>query len=151
MTIIISALLILHSALHGQDDSTKEIQDLLTQYYQVMSDRDWVHYKAFFIEGATLTTIWQAPESNSPAMSHFSIDEFIHQTKDGPDSQPIFEEKMTGSEIDVRGQLASAWIRYKAKFGSESHLMEWSGTDLFTLIKDNSSWKIVSLAYIADH
>lgn len=74
-----------------------------------------------------------------------------HQTKDGPDSQPIFEEKMTGSEIDVRGQLASAWIRYKAKFGSESHLMEWSGTDLFTLIKDNNSWKIVSMAYITDH
>jgi hypothetical protein len=46
--------------------------------------------------------------------------------------------------------LATAWVKYKAKFGTKDDLMEWIGTDLFSLMEYNNQWKIVNLSYAAD-
>lgn len=125
----------------------KEVNDLLQSYYQVMSDRDWPKYKRFFAEKATLTTIWQPEEASSPEIHTNTISEFLAQTGEGPDSQPIFEEKMTGAEIEVRGNLAYAWVKYEAKFGTAEQLMEWKGLDLFSFIRFKKEWKIASLVF----
>ena len=114
-----------------------------------MSSRDWESYKSFFIEEATLTTIWQTENDSIPGIYSVTIDEFLAQTADGPDSQPIFEEKMLEAETTVRDGLAQSWVKYEAKFGSEDNLMTWEETDLFSWIKFNDEWKIVSLAYVS--
>ncbi len=124
------------------------IRTFLTNYYDAMSRRSWSEYKGFFWEKATLTTVWQPRGLTEPAVVVVTIDDFIRQTPEGPDSKPIFEEKMTAPpEVRVEGNLASAWARYNAKFGAEDDLTEWNGTDVFTLMKHNGEWKIVSLAY----
>ena len=124
-----------------------QIKDLLQSYYQVMSDRDWPNYQLFFAEKATLTTIWQPEDASSPEIHTNTISEFLAQTGEGPDSQPIFEEKMTQAEIQVKGKLAQAWVDYEAKFGTEDQLMEWKGIDLFSFIKHQGEWKITALVF----
>lgn len=127
--------------------SEEAIQQLLVDYYQTFSERNWPEYKSFFVEKATLTTIWQTDSSSNPEIFTSTIDEFLNQTKDGPDSQPVFEEKMVESEIVVKQNLANAWVKYDAKFGTEENLMKWSGYDLFSMIKHNGEWKIASMVY----
>jgi len=124
-----------------------EIKGLLDDYYNTMSARDWKIYKNFFSNEATLTTIWQEEADTIPKILTTSISDFIAQTKDGPDSQPIFEEKMLSSEIAVKNNLAQVWVNYEAKFGSKDSLIEWKGTDLFSFIRHNNEWKIVSILF----
>jgi hypothetical protein len=74
--------------------SEQEIYSILENYYETMSDRDWKLYADFFSTKATLTTLWEAPADSFPKVTTYTIDDFLSQTKDGPDSQPIFEERM---------------------------------------------------------
>lgn len=140
-------------ACYSQNQSTNEkvssdqIKRLLDDYYHTMSDRDWKSYKMFFTSEAILTTIWQQEGDTIPSILTNSISEFIAQTKDGPDSQPIFEEKMLSAKIDVRSNLAQAWVNYEAKFGSKDSLFEWKGIDLFSFIRYDNEWKIVSIVF----
>ncbi len=134
----------------AQDQEGKVIQALLHEYYSVMSDRDWDAYRSYFIDSAILVTLWQPAGSKETGIFHATIEEFIKKTPEGPDSQPIFEERMIRSQIEVQGKMAVAWVDYEAKFGTPENLMEWTGKDLFTLIKWKDTWKIVSLTYVGD-
>jgi hypothetical protein len=127
-----------------------EIRALLQDYYHSMSARDWTRYRTFFSEEATLTTVWQDEQDTLPRIHSTTIDEFIARTPEGPDSQPIFEEKMLEAEVSVKGGLAQAWVRYAATFGSADHLMKWTGYDLFSFIRHQGRWKIVSLVYASE-
>ena len=129
----------------------KELYNILTDYYQTMSNRDWNRYKTFFIDKAILTTIWQENQDSIPKIFTSSITEFIAKTGEGPDSQPIFEEKMIDAKISVKGGLAQAWVKYEAKFGTAEALMEWKGYDLFSFMRFEKEWKIISIAYEAEH
>ena len=144
-------LFCLTPAVSAQDQEGKVIQALLHEYYTVMSDRDWQSYRSFFIDSAILVTIWTSPGSGEAGIYRATIEEFIKKTPEGPDSQPVFEERMTQSQIEVKGGMAVAWVDYEAKFGTPQNLMEWTGKDLFTLIKWKDTWKIVSLTYLSDH
>ena len=127
-----------------------EIKHLLEDYYQTMSDRDWQAYKSFFWKKATITTKWFSEDDSSKYVHIVTIDDFISQTAAGPDSQPIFEEKMLNSNIDIKGNLGVGWVEYSAKFGTKEQLMEWTGKDLFTFMKNNDQWKIVALVFESD-
>jgi hypothetical protein len=131
--------------------SEQEIYSILENYYETMSDRNWKLYADFFSNKATLTTLWEAPADSFPKVTTYTIDDFLSQTKDGPDSQPIFEERMLHAEISARQNLASAWVEYEAKFGSEDSLIEWKGYDLFSMIKFENKWKIVSIVYESEN
>ena len=37
--------------------ASNEMKEFITDYYNVMSDRDWIAYEKFFTEEAVLTTI----------------------------------------------------------------------------------------------
>ena len=124
------------------------VHNFLKQYYQVMSDRQWDLFKSFFWDNATLTTAWQPPGDTLPKVIVVTIDQFIAQTKLGPDSKPVFEEKMTGNpDISITKNIATVWAKYHAKFGTDETLTEWDGTDVFTLMRHQGQWKIVSLVY----
>jgi hypothetical protein len=129
------------------DSAKKEIEEKLVRYYGDMSMRDWKKYREYFWDSATITTAWQRPGDTAEKVHIISIDEFIRQTPDGPDSKPIFEERMTGLRIRIDGSLAEVWADYQAKFGTKDSLVEWKGMDLFTLMRHRGQWKIVSLSF----
>lgn len=126
-----------------------ELEAFITNYYSVMSQRDWSNYKTFFADKAILTTIWQGPNDLEPKLLTNTITEFLAQTESGPDSQPVFEEKPIKIEIKRKNNLASAWVYYEAKFGMENNLMEWKGYDLFSLLEFDNKWNITSITYIS--
>ena len=135
----------------SNSESINEVKDLLENYYSIMSDKDWIKYQTFFIDDATLTTVWQAEGETTASIHANSISDFIAQTKDGPDSQRIFEENMISSDITLKQNIASAWVTYEAKFGTEEKIMEWKGNDLFSFIGHNGDWKITSLVFESIH
>lgn len=133
------------------DPITTELEQLIREYYQVMSDRDWSAYAGYFTDRAVLTTVWQVHPDSLATINVNTISEFVAKTKDGPDSQPIFEEIPNTIEVSRRGAgLASAWAHYDAKFGTEEELMTWSGYDLFSFIQYNGKWKIASLTFASE-
>jgi hypothetical protein len=123
------------------------IEKLLKNYYADMSARKWENYQSHFWPGATITTSWAQPGDSTVSVDVTTITDFIKETRLGPDSQPIFEEKMKNSNIHVQNNLATAWVEYEARFGKPDSVMEWSGVDLFSLLRHNGEWKIVSLAF----
>ncbi|NNE26169.1 MAG: nuclear transport factor 2 family protein [Saprospiraceae bacterium] len=128
---------------------TSELTRLIDSYYKTMSARNWKAYKAYFTNDAVLTTVWQASPESEPILYTNTIDGFLSQTKDGPDSQPIFEETPISTEVEIRGNLARAWVKYEAKFGTEDSLMKWKGYDLFSFIRHKDQWLIAALTYIS--
>lgn len=128
-------------------DETAPLYKLLEEYYHYFSERDWDKYESYFWSEATLTTVWQDDGMDAPGVVITSIEEFLGKTHLGPDSQPIFEEKMNDAFVAVRGDLAQAWVKYEAKFGNDNELMQWEGIDLFSFMKHNGEWRIVSIVY----
>nr|WP_281169010.1 nuclear transport factor 2 family protein [Fulvivirga imtechensis] len=122
----------------------------LISYYQTMTRRDWRTYRSYFWDDAIITTVWQKEGENNESVHITTIDEFIAQTHLGPDSQPVFEEKPIDIQITVKNGLAQAWVRYEARFGSEKNMMEWKGTDLFSLLNHDGKWRIVSLTFSSE-
>jgi len=134
----------------GDAQSSAEVpvlNKLLASYYADMSERDWQEYREYFWDDATLTTSWQKEGDTVARVNVTSIDAFIEQTPRGPDSQPIFSERMKSASIQVRDNLATAWVEYDAEFGQPDSLMRWSGTDVFTFLRHDGEWKIVSLVF----
>src|SRR5687767_3522101 len=68
------------------------IEKLLKNYYEDMSKRDWNKYRSYFWEHGTITTPWQQPGDSVVRVDVTTIDDFIKETPQGPDSRPIFEE-----------------------------------------------------------
>lgn len=149
MWLIIPMMLISCKAEKPVPEETTEVQAFLENYYQTFTDRDWEAYEDLFTDQAVLTTIWQSEEDSVPVLYTNTITQFLEQTEAGPDSQPIFEERMLNSDISVKNGLASAWVDYEAKFGTQESLMEWTGTDLFSLIRHEGRWYIASLSYVS--
>jgi hypothetical protein len=132
------------------ENGNSELERFITEYYSVMSQREWDTYKTFFADKAILTTIWQEPNDLEPKLLINSITEFLAQTGIGPDSQPIFEERPLKIDIKRKNNLANAWVYYEARFGTEDNLIEWRGYDLFSLLKFNEKWYIASITYVSD-
>ena len=131
----------------GDPPEKETLQAVLESYYADMSARDWQKYRAYFWDDATITTVWQQPGDSAASVHVISIDDFIAKTPEGPDSQPVFSERMKGSSIVVEGDLATAWVDYDAEFGRSDSLMRWSGTDVFSFLRHDGEWRIVSLVF----
>jgi hypothetical protein len=127
-----------------------DVRTAVQHYYDVLSARDWQAYRRCFWPAATLTTVWQPPGSDAPAVVTTTIDEFLAHTAEGPGAQPIFEERLLAAEVTVVGDLATVWARYEAVFGAPGALVSWQGMDAFTWMRFDGQWRIVSVAYQAD-
>ena len=155
LKVLLLSLVVLFSCCVNRDETRTSVvsgeeevlEQILKSYYADMSARDWNKYRTYFWDQATITTAWQRPADSAVRVHVIGIDEFIRKTPEGPDSQPVFSEKMSGASIEVRNNLATAWVDYDAEFGTPDSLMRWSGTDVFTFLRHEGEWKIVSLVF----
>ncbi len=150
--VLLLAALAAPSAGSGAATATaeEEVRAELLSYYADFSARDWAKFADHFWPGATITTVWQPPGEAAPRVVVTSIPEFVAKAPEGPGSKSIFEEKMTGAEIRMHGNLAQVWARYEARFGEPGQVAEWSGTDASILMKHGGRWRIVALAFTGD-
>lgn len=143
-------VLTLASCFAPRSGDTVVVRDAVQHYYEVFSARDWPAYGDQFWPQATLTTVWQPPEASAPDVVVTTIEDFLAHTGEGPDAQPIFEERLLAAEITVVGDLAMVWARYEAVFGAPDALVQWQGVDAFTWLRHGGRWRIVSIAYQSD-
>jgi hypothetical protein len=131
----------------ARDTDTTLVLAELRSYYRDFSDRNWMLFADHFWDGATITTVWQAPGADTPGVMVTTVPEFVAAAPRGPDSREIFEEVMLDARIRVSGGLAQAWVRYHARFGNPGTVREWDGVDAFTLVEHEGRWRIASLAF----
>jgi hypothetical protein len=134
-----------------RSEAEAEVLAMLQRYYRDLSSQDFELLRRDFWPEATLTTTWQAEDSEAPEVTVITIDEFIAEAPNGPGSKEIFEETMTSAHVRVHGDLAQVWARYDARFGDPGEIYEWSGIDAFTLIRHEGEWRIAALVFAADH
>lgn len=143
------ALLVMLAACADEAEEAA-VRDAVVRYYDRLSARDWDGLRASFWPDASLSTVWQPPGESSPRVVMTPIGEFIALAPEGPDSRSIFEERPL--EVDVRAVagVATAWVRYAARFGDPGDVTCWTGTDAITLLRHDGAWRIASLAYAND-
>lgn len=129
------------------DSLREQVTRELARYYGDLSARDWSAFADHFWPDATLTTIWMPPGEAAPRIETTTVPEFVRQAPLGPDSKPIFEERMLDVAVTGYANLAQAWVRYEARFGEPGDVIEWRGVDAVTLMKHDGRWRIVSLSY----
>jgi hypothetical protein len=129
------------------DSLENEVLAEVERYYEDFSRRDWTAYATHFWPGAMLATVWQPPGQPTPRMTVVTVPEFVAQAPLGPDSKPIFEERMTSARVRVHRNLATVWADYTARFGDSTRVRTWRGVDAFTLMKHDGRWRILSLGY----
>jgi hypothetical protein len=112
-TRLLTVLLVaaLASCVGPRSGAAVDVRTAVQHYYDVLSARDWQAYRRCFWPAATLTTVWQPPGSDAPAVVTTTIDEFLAHTAEGPGAQPIFEERLLAAEV-ILANTAKA-IRYR--------------------------------------
>lgn len=132
------------------DMDRAELVAFLESYYDAFSDRDWGRFQDHFWTNATITTVWPPDEGAPERVLVSTITEFVEKAPLGPGSREIFEERMTALDISVRGDLATVYAHYLARFGDPGEIMAWEGIDSFQLMRHEGQWRIVSLAFLSD-
>ncbi len=133
--------------IYRDDIAAEHVRTRIEAYYRDFSARDWNAFASHFWPGATLTTVWQAEGADRPGVVASSIPRFIEEAPLGPDSKPIFEERLRHLSLQVRGGIAFAWADYNAKFGEPGDMGYWSGVDAITLLRHEDQWKIVCITF----
>lgn len=133
------------------DSAREEIVSFIASYYDAFSDRNWSRFANHFWRDATLATVWQAPGETEESVLVTTVDDFVAQAPQGPGSRKIFEESMTAVRVvGASTGLVAVVARYRARFGDPGEVHEWEGTDLFTVMRHDEEWRIVSIAYVSD-
>lgn len=122
----------------------------LEQYYEDFSARDWEAFASHFWPGAAIATAWQPIGEERVRVVHTTVEEFIADAPNGPDSREIFAEWMEEATIRVAGDLAHAWVRFGARFGDPGEVDEWTGVDAISLLRVDGVWKIATLVFASD-
>jgi len=119
----------------------------LAAYYRDLSARDWKVFADHFWPGASITTAWQPPGEEKVRVVPSTVEEFVRLAPQGPDSKPIFEERMVDATITVEGSLAQAWVHYVMRFGEPGDVLEFAGIDSISLLRQEGRWRIASLVF----
>lgn len=124
----------------------------LRAYYRDFSARDWEAFRDHFWTDATITTIWRPEGEAKERVLVQTAAEFAEAGPQGPGSREIFEEEMTShrADVDAAAGVATVWADYRARFGDPGEVMEWTGTDVFTLLRHDGRWRIASLVFVPE-
>jgi len=123
----------------------------LRVYYRDFSRRDWPAFRESFWPGAIITTRWTPPGASAPVLETVTVEEFVRRAPQGPDRLAVFSESPVHEHIRSYGDLATAWVIYRARFGETvAQVDTLHGVDAFQFMRHDGQWKIMSLAFTAE-
>ncbi|WP_420149850.1 nuclear transport factor 2 family protein [Spirosoma sp.] len=115
------------------------VSTTIKQLFDGMRKNDSTQVKNAFLPGATLQTIVKSKEGNVSVRNE-DIGKFAASVAKAPPSS--LDEQLTGMEIKIDAELATAWTPYTFYYQSKkSHC----GVNAFTLVKVNGNWKIQNI------
>ncbi len=146
-----------------RDSTTREeVRQALRNYYNRFSRRDWPALAAMFWDRATITTRWTRSGERAERVVVQTIDEFVRAAPargggggggggGGPGRLAVFSEQPLGMDIHSYGDLAQAWVVYRARFGTtRDSVAVHHGVDAFHLMKHDGAWRITGLTFITE-
>lgn len=138
-TLFIISSLFICSFTMGQSADEQAVRATITQMFDGMRKADTTLFKAVFAPNATLQSIAKNKEGIA-AVRQDGIPAFI--TSVGKQPAGALDERLSGMEIKIDGELATAWTPYTFYYNKQkSHC----GVNAFTLVKLNGAWKIQNI------
>ena len=125
----------------------QEVEEELAAYYRDFSTRDWNAVGGHFWEGAILVTIGQPSGETEERVVITPISSFLAEAAKAQTPAEEFESWLIDSKVRIQGRVAQVWARFGArlKVPAGAEVMEWEGTDAFTLLRHGGTWRITSL------
>lgn len=123
----------------GPASDREQVLQIVQRFFDALAANDVETSRALFVPGAHITAA-----RNTPAgfvLRRRTIEDDLQKM---PANQNRYLERAWDSTVHLQGRLAAVWTPYDFHLnGKFSH----SGIDVFTLVKTDDGWKIVSLAY----
>lgn len=128
----------------SQADSPEEaaVRAHLTSYFSTWSAKDMEGYGKCFQEGARITFVQPGLPPSTETLTDFLHSQRMAHTM----STAPMKEEPTEMKISVAKGIAQAAVKWKLTKGSTVT----TGTDMFTLARTSSGWRIVALVWEQD-
>ncbi|RIV27289.1 hypothetical protein DYU11_02965 [Fibrisoma montanum] len=137
--ILLLVNLLICSAAIAQSGEEQAVRTTITNMFDGMRKADTTLFKSVFAPNATLQSIAKNKEG-VVAVRQDAIPGFIASV--GKQAPGALDERLSGMEIKIDGELATAWTPYTFYYNQKkSHC----GVNAFTLVKLNGGWKIQSI------
>ncbi len=121
--------------------SAEEAQVIITlsQLFEGIRTGDTAAIRAVFHPEARIQSVFVSREGK-PVLATQSVDKFVQAI--GSPHDEAWEERIWGYDIQIDGNLASAWTKYTFFRGEE---MSHCGANAFHLFKSGEGWKIIQV------
>lgn len=130
--------LLFTTPLFAQTSDETAVKAAITRMFDGMSKADTMLLKPLFAPGARLQTVQN--KQGTVSVKEDPITGFI--TAIGKAKSGSLDERLSGMDIKIDGDLATAWTPYSFYFnGKQSHC----GANAFTLVRLAGDWKIQTI------
>jgi len=142
-SILLLLLLLVASVSGFSQQSVKKDKELVlekvNQFFEALEKQDTNLFKSIIHPSGETWAVKEEADS-----VRISVRSFGDRLKKFINPEYIIQERALDIEIKIHKQVAMAWVPYELDIsGTFSHC----GIDIFTLIKGNEGWKIVTLAF----
>ncbi|MCK8491492.1 nuclear transport factor 2 family protein [Spirosoma sp. RP8] len=126
------------SAIAQTNPDESAVRVSVNQLFEGMKKADSTMLKTVFAPGARLQTV--VNKQGNVSVQDEAIAQFISSV--GKAKAGALDERLSGMEIKIDGELATAWTPYSFYYnGQQSHC----GVNAFTLVKLAGTWKIQTI------
>jgi hypothetical protein len=139
-------------AIVEQDSARREeVRRVLRAYYRRFSDRDWREFRQSFWDGATITAKYLPRGERTERVVTQTVEAYVRAVPEGPDRLAVFEERPVSMDIHLYGDLAQAWVVYRARIGAtRDSVTAHHGIDAFHLMRQRGVYRIVSVSSVTE-
>lgn len=105
-----------------------------------INTRDAAAIGAVLLPGASATVVTEASDGPSTVRT-LTGPELLARFQPGPET---FDERISSPAVEIDGDMAMVWAPYVFRLNGKMH---HCGTNHVSLVRENSAWKIASLAW----
>ena len=134
-SILLLVLLLVASVSGFSQQSVEKVN----QFFEALEKQDTNLFKSIIHPGGQT---WAVKEESDSV--RISVRSFEDRLKKFINPAYVIQERALDVEIKIHKQVAMAWVPYELDVSGN---FQHCGVDIFTMIKSNESWKIVTVAF----
>ncbi|HSF89431.1 MAG TPA: nuclear transport factor 2 family protein [Saprospiraceae bacterium] len=142
-SILLLFLLFVASVNGYSQQNVKKDKDLIlekvNQFFEALEKQDTILFRSIIHPGGHTWAVKEVADS-----VRISVRSFEDRLKKFINPEYIIQERALDVEIKIHQQVAMAWVPYELDVSGK---FEHCGVDIFTLVKSNEGWKIVTVAF----
>ena len=128
------------TGVEGINDDIQSVNDFIDTFQELYSSRDHEGLSDLFMKGGAVVIDFEG------TIYRYSTREWLVMTKNIFENTSNISDRLTEREINVYRNIAVVRCRYDFSSRTERS----TGHDIFSLVRHNDTWLIVSLMYSGD-